>query len=676
MNHTVPYTIESPGYLKVAGESLPRRHPRAKDGLLRYPTEGVLTVFDIVRHSAKLYPNHKAVGSRRLIKMHREFKIVEDKKKEWIYYELSPYNYLSYSQYELLAIQIGSGLRKLSLSSSSKVYLFGTTSANWISMSHGCASQGIPIVTGYDTLSAKDIQHSLSQTHAEAIYLDLHLLDTASIAIENSEVKIVIVNTDSIFSAGYEIEQFRNRHPQFNVITYEELIQLGRHNLAEPIPVKSSDLYCIMYTSGSTGVPNGCCITHENFVAGITGLLAGIDDFVSDKERVLAYLPLAHIFEMALENLVMYIGGTLGYGNPKTLTDASLRNCNGDMVEFKPTIMVGVPQIWETIRKAVLSKLDCSGLVAKMVFWTAISFKSFAARYSLPCKGVFDDLVFGRVRQMTGGRLRYILNGSSGIANNTKEFLSLIVAEVLTGYGLTETCANGALGSPFEQTTSAIGSTSPALDVKLVSIPELGYFADMGAGLCQGEILLRGPAVFKEYFNNPEGTRKAFTPDGWFRTGDVGEFDDHGHLKIIDRVKSLVKMQGGEYIALAKLESIYRTSRTILQVMVHADCDYTRPIVIIMPNTKVLEDKAQELGFSDDDSTLSSERMSAYVLEDLQAIASRSGLSKIETVAGVVITDLEWTPQSGLVTPTMKINRKFILNCFRDEVEKCMQSLG
>nr|ACB12561.1 Fum16 [Fusarium oxysporum] len=676
MNHTVPYTIESPGYLKVAGESLPRRHPRAKHGLLRYPTEGVLTVFDIVRHSAKLYPNHKAVGSRRLIKMHREFKIVEDKKKEWIYYELSPYNYLSYSQYELLAIQIGSGLRKLGLSSSSKVYLFGTTSANWISMSHGCASQGIPIVTGYDTLSAKDIQHSLSQTHAEAIYLDPHLLDTASTALENSEVKIVIVNTDSIFSAGYEIEQFRNRHPQFNVITYEELIQLGRHNLAEPIPVKPSDLYCIMYTSGSTGLPNGCCITHENFVAGITGLLGGIDDFVSDKECVLAYLPLAHIFEMALENLVMYIGGTLGYGNPKTLTDASLRNCNGDMVEFKPTIMVGVPQIWETIRKAVLSKLDCSGLVAKMVFWTAMSFKSFAARYSLPCKGVFDDLVFGRVRQMTGGRLRYILNGSSGIANNTKEFLSLIVAEMLTGYGLTETCANGALGSPFEQTTSAIGSTSPAMDVKLVSIPELGYFADVGVGLCQGEILLRGPAVFKEYFNNPEGTRKAFTPDGWFRTGDIGEFDDHGHLKIIDRVKSLVKMQGGEYIALEKLESIYRTSQTILQVMVHADCDYTRPIVIIMPNTKFLEDKSQELGFSDDNSTLSSERMSAYVLEDLQAIASRSGLSKIETVAGVVITDLEWTPQSGLVTPTMKLNRKFILNCFRDEVENCMQSLG
>ncbi|KAF5018612.1 hypothetical protein F66182_9404 [Fusarium sp. NRRL 66182] len=427
MFHTAPYTIESPGYLEVAGESLPRRHPRAKHGLLQYPTDGVLTVFDVVRNSAKLYPHHKAVGTRRLIKMHREFKMIEDRKKEWIYYELGPYNYLSYSQYEQLTIQIGSGLRKLGLSSSSKIYLFGTT-------------------------SAQDIQYSLSQTHAEAIYLDPHLLDTADIALENSQVKTVIVNTECIFSGDYEIKDFKSEHPQFNVIAYEELVQLGRNNLTEPIPVNPSDLFCIMYTSG--------------------------------------------------------------------------------------------------------------------------------------------------------------------------------------------------------------------------------YLADADVSPCQGEILVRGPVVFKEYFKNPEGTRKAFTRDGWFRTGDVGEFDDRGHLKIIDRVKSLVKLQGGEYIALEKLESIYRTSQAILQVMVHADCEYTRPIVIIMPNTKFLQDKFRELGFNQDESTLSSERVSAYVLEDLQTIARRSGLSKIETVAGVVVTDLEWTPQNGLVTPTMKLNRKFILSYFRDKVEKCMQSLN
>ncbi|KAG4279776.1 hypothetical protein FPRO06_11110 [Fusarium proliferatum] len=623
MFHTAPYTIESPGYLKVAGESLPRRHPRAKHGLLECPTDGVRTVFDIVRNSAKLYPHHKTVGTRKLIKMHREFKIIEDKKKEWVYYELGPYNYLNYSQYEQLTIEIGSGLRKLGLSSSSKVYLFGTT-------------------------SAKDIQYSLSQTQSEAIYLDPHLVGTADIALENSQVKTVIINTDCIFSGDYEIADFKSKHPQLNVIAFEELIKLGRDNLTEPTLINPSDLFCIMYTSGSTGRPKGCCISHENFVAG-----SGIDDFVSDRERVLAYLPLAHIFEMALENLVMYIGGTLGYGNPKTLTSASLRNCHGDMIEFKPTIMVGVPQIWETIRKAVLSRLDCSGIVAKTVFWTALGLKSLAVRYSLPYKGVLDDLVFGRVRQMTGGRLRYILNGSSGIANDTKEFLSLIVAEMLTGYGLTETCANGALGSPFEQTTSAIGPTSPAMDVKLVSIPELGYFTDADFGPCQGEILVRGPVVFKGYFKDPEATEKAFARDGWFRTGDIGEFDDRGHLKIIDRVKSLVKMQGGEYIALEKLESIYRTSQAILQVMVHADCEYTRPIVIIMPNTRFLQDKFRELDFKEDGSALRSERVSAYVLKDLLTIAKGSGLSKIETVAGVVVTDLEWTPQSVCSQPSI-----------------------
>lgn len=135
-------------------------------------------------------------------------------------------------------------------------------------MSHGCASQGIPIVTGYDTLSAKDIQYSLSQTQSEAIYLDPHLVGTADIALEKSQVKTVIINTDCIFSGEYEIADFKSKHPQLNVIAFEELIQLGRDNLTEPTPINPSDLFCIMYTSGSTGRPKGCCISHENFIAG------------------------------------------------------------------------------------------------------------------------------------------------------------------------------------------------------------------------------------------------------------------------------------------------------------------------------------------------------------------------------------------------------------------------
>lgn len=364
---------------------------------------------------------------------------------------------------------------------------------------------------------------------------------------------------------------------------------------------------------------------------------------MSDKECVLAYLPLAHIFEMALENLVLFIGGTLGYGNPRTLADASVKNCAGDMRELRPTVMVGVPQIWETVRKGVMAKLETSGPLIRSLFWGAFNYKTFMSKRKLPMANILDGIVFRKVRDLTGGRLRFTMNGASGISDTTKHFLSLVLAPMLVGYGLTETCVNGALGCPLEYSPTAIGPIPASVDVKLVSIPDIGYSTD--AKVPQGEILIKGLPVMKEYYKNPEETERALTSDGWFKTGDIGEFDAVGHLKVIDRVKNLVKMQGGEYIALEKVESIYRGAQTVANVMVHADPEHSRPIAIIMPNEKVLIEKAQELGV-DEHEMHSSSKVRSAVLKDLQAAGRRSGLSPIEIVAGVVLSDEEWTPPS------------------------------
>lgn len=386
----------------------------------------------------------------------------------------------------------------------------------------------------------------------------------------------------------------------------------------------------------------------------VTGLLAAVGETISDKEVVLAYLPLAHIFEMALENLVLSIGGCLGYGNPRTLSDTSMKNCAGDMRELRPTVMVGVPQVWETVKKGVMAKLETSSPVLKSLFWGAFSYKSFMSRNKLPFASVFDSVVFSKVRQLTGGRLRFTMNGASGISDSTKQFLSLVLAPMLTGYGLTETCANGALGNPLEYTANAIGPVSGALDVKLVSIPEIGYSTD--AKVPQGEIWLKGLPIMKEYYKNPEETAKALTPDGWFKTGDIGEFDADGHLRVIDRVKNLVKMQGGEYIALEKLEAVYRGSQTVANVMIHADPEHNRPIAIIMANEKVLAAKAEELGVGEH-SMHHDPKVQSAVLKDLQVTAKRSGLSGLETIGGVVITDAEWTPDSvSLYSPLLEVS--------------------
>ena len=364
---------------------------------------------------------------------------------------------------------------------------------------------------------------------------------------------------------------------------------------------------------------------------------------MSDKEVVLAYLPLAHIFEMALENLVLFIGGTLGYGNPRTLSDTSMKNSAGDMRELRPTVMVGVPQVWETVKKGVMAKLDTSSPLLKNLFWGAFNWKTFMSRNKLPFASVFDGIVFKKVRELTGGRLRFTMNGASGIADDTKHFLSLVLAPMLAGYGLTETCANGALGCPLEYSPTAVGPIAAAIDVKLVSIPEMNYSADSNPP--QGEIWMKGKPILAEYYDNPDETSKALTEDGWFKTGDIGEFDASGHLKVIDRLKNLVKMQGGEYIALEKLEAVYRGSQTVANVMVHADPNHSRPIAVIMANEKVLAEEAKKLGV-DEHSMHSDKKVRSLVLKDLQTTGRRGGLAGMEIVAAVVITDAEWTPAS------------------------------
>jgi long-chain acyl-CoA synthetase len=365
---------------------------------------------------------------------------------------------------------------------------------------------------------------------------------------------------------------------------------------------------------------------------------------VSDKDYVLAFLPLAHIFEMVLENLVLFIGGTLGYSNPRTLSDVSVKNCAGDMREFRPTVLIGVPQVWENVRKAFMLKLENEHPVRRFLFWAAFSYKSFMSRNKLPLASIFDGIILSKVRESTGGRVRFIVNAASGIATSTKRFLSLVLAPMLLGYGLTETCGSGALGSPLEYSLYSIGTIPASIDVKLVSVPDLGYNTD-GVKTPQGEILLKGLPVMKAYFNNPEQTAKALTSDSWFKSGDIGEFDVNGQLRVIDRIKNLVKMQGGEYIALEKVESIYLTAKTVANVMIHADADHLRPIAIIMPSEKVLVAKAKELGIVEKHMH-TNPKIRDFVFQDLQATGRRSGLSKLEIVSGLVITDRKWTPQS------------------------------
>lgn len=652
-----PYTIDAPGAPDIEGETKPRRHPSAKDGLVTRPHPDIDTVFSLVKHSASTYAGERCVGTRKLLKVHEESKqvpkIVEGKtemvEKKWQYFELSDFSFLTYGEYEKHLLNIGSGLRELGLSKGDKVHMFASTSANWLAVSHASSSQAFTIVTAYDTLGISGVEHTLIQSKPKAMFTDPHLLKTASAALKNADtVKVVIYNDASIGLpvSPEEIDAFKADNPHLKVLSISELASLGEEKSYQPNPPSPEDVYCIMYTSGSTGPPKGVSVTHEAFIAGVAGIVGVLEDTVSANEVVLAYLPLAHILEMVIENLVIFFGATMGYGSVRTLSDTNVRHCVGDMRALAPSILVGVPQIWETIKKGVVNRVNGSSTLVRTMFWGAVHLKSFLVAHNLPGQTALDGIVFGKVRTLTGGRLRYIINGASGISKETAHFLSMIIAPLLTGYGLTETCGNGAVFSPQEfDLTGSCGPVTPAVEVKLVSIPELNYSTSTTPP--QGEILIRGKPVLKEYYLNPEETAKAITPDGWFKTGDIGEFDAVGHLKIIDRVKNLVKLQGGEYIALEKLESVYRSSPAVQNIMVHGDSEHTRPVAIIFVADPAIKAIAKTAGVDPEaPRLLKDERIVGAVLKDLLAQAKTAGLTGLEMVAGVVLTDDEWTPQN------------------------------
>jgi long-chain acyl-CoA synthetase len=362
----------------------------------------------------------------------------------------------------------------------------------------------------------------------------------------------------------------------------------------------------------------------------------------------LAYLPLAHILEFVFENACIYWGGTMGYGNPKTLSDTSVKNCKGDIREFKPTVLVGVPAVWESVKKGIVAKVNSGSPIVKNLFWSALWAKQQMLAWGIPGVGILDSVVFKKVKDATGGKLRICLNGGGPVSKDTQRFISLAITPMISGYGLTETTAMGALMDPMEWTDEALGDIPGSIEIKLVDYPEAGYFATNKPNP-QGEIWIRGVTVMDSYYENEKETKEAMGPDGWFKTGDIGEWDKNGHLKMIDRKKNLVKTQNGEYIALEKLESIYRSATVVANICVYADQQRTKPIAIIVPAEPALKKLAEQIGVEGTgvEDLVHNKKLQAAVLKAMQQAGRSGGLSGIEIIEGVVLADEEWTPQNA-----------------------------
>lgn len=672
-----PFSVQVPGCEKVPGEGIPRRNPECIDGLKSVLDPSCRTSYDIVLRGARLFGEQKCLGSRKLIKMHSEIKkikkMVDGKEqevdKEWTYFEMSGYTYMNFIEYKDLIHELGSGLRALGLKKDDRMQVYAATSAKWLSISHGASSQSIPITTAYDTLGEEGLTHSLIQTHAKAIFCDSPLLPKLQNPLKTAkEVKYVIYNTDIDVDPKH-LEALKSENPEIQIISYDELHEMGKNNPVDPVPPTPDDLMGIMYTSGSTGKPKGVPITHRQLIAGVSGVTVIVGKYIGPGDFLLTFLPLAHILEFVFENACIFWGGTMGYGNPKTLSDASMRNCKGDIGEFRPTILVGVPAVFESVKKGVMTKLAAMPPLRQKMFWGALAAKNFLLAKGLPGSAILDAVVFKKVREATGGRLKITMYGGGPIAKQTADWFSMVIAPLIAGYGLTETTAMGTLMDPAEWNTDSIGTLAGSIEVKLVDYEEAGYSTANTPE--QGEIWIRGDSVTKGYFENEEETKTTFK-DGWCMTGDIGEWDSNGHLKIIDRKKNLVKTANGEYVALEKLESVYRSVSVVMNICVYADQTKVKPVAIVVPIEAAVLKFAKEHGMEDMDyeSLLDNKKMRAMIVKEMHAVGRKAGLAGIELIQGVVLSHEEWTPQNNLVTAAQKLNRKGILEKYKTQIDE------
>ncbi|KAI5795496.1 hypothetical protein DFH27DRAFT_484349 [Peziza echinospora] len=668
-----PFSIQVQGVEKKEGEGIPRTHPK---GQVAFLEEDCRTTYDIVQRGARKFGDAECIGSRTLIKVHEEQtfikKIVDGEEtqvpKMWNYFELSPYKFMSFKQYRDLVDDIGSALRALGLVKGDKLQIFAATSAKWLSMAHGASSQSMSIVTAYDTLGPEGLTHSLVATGSKAIFLDPHLLPQLLKPLETAhEIRTVIYNTESPVQQKH-IDQLKEKFDRLTILSYDDFVKHGQENRVEPVPPTPDDLMGIMYTSGSTGTPKGVPLTHRAVVAAVTGVTVVIGPYIGPGDFLLTYLPLAHILEFVFENSCIFWGGTMGYGNPKTLADRSVRNCKGDIAEFRPTVMVGVPAVFETIKKGVIDKVGQAPAFSQKLFWGALSAKKFLLGSGIPGSGVLDSVVFKKVREATGGRLKLWMYGGGPIAKETQIFLSMVIAPMICGYGLTETSAMGTLTDPEQWNVDTNGTIVGSAMIKLVDYAEAGYLTSNNPE--QGEIWIKGESVCAGYFNNEEETRAAFS-DGWFMTGDIGEWTPTGHLKIIDRKKNLVKTQNGEYIALEKLESVYRSVTVVQNICVYADQTKTKPIAIIVPVEAVLKKLAAEHGIEGPyEEIVHKPKLRSLVLKSMHEVGRKAGLAGIELIEGVVLAHEEWTPENNLVTSAQKLNRRGIKAKYDAEINE------
>ncbi|XP_024130954.1 long-chain-fatty-acid--CoA ligase 1 [Oryzias melastigma] len=626
----------------VGGNPSCRRSALLKDDtLLEFYYDDVRTAYDLFQRGLSITGNGQCLGYRK---------------------PGQPYEWISYTEVAQQAQWIGSGLLAKGCLPNPQQYIgiFGQNKPEWVISELACYTYSMAVVPLYDTLGVEAMVHIINLAEMTLVICDqehraAYLLDYKEKGLTPKMSCLVLFTS---FSQAFAE---RAKKCGVEVLGLDELMDVGRQNLRDPVPPQPQDLAVVCFTSGTTGKPKGAMITHGNIASNTSSVIKILEGcFVIHQDDVsISYLPLAHMFERMIQLTMFCFGASVGFyqGDITLLMD--------DMKTLKPTFLPVVPRLLNRIYDKILGSVK-SPLGRALLHFAVQRKQAELSRGIIRNNSLWDKLMFNKIQASMGGNLRFVLTASAPISSTVLSFLrATLGCMIFEGYGQTECTSGCTFSMPGDSSTGHVGAPLPCAMVKVVDITEMNYLAKNG----EGEICIRGPSVFRGYLKDPERTAEALDSEGWLHTGDVGQWLKNGCLRIIDRKKHIFKLSQGEYIAPEKIENIYVRSAPVLQVFVHGDSLQSYLVGIVVPDPEVFIDWCKERGFMGSYEELcQNPDVKNAVLEDMRRVGKEAGLKSFEQVKDLYLHPEMFSIANGLLTPTLKSRRNDIRKVFQEQL--------
>jgi long-chain acyl-CoA synthetase len=540
----------------------------------------------------------------------------------------------------------GFRLAEMGLRRGDRIALLAENMPEWAIADYAGITAGFVIVPIYPTLTAPQCEYILRDSGARAVFVSSaeHCKKIASVRPALPELRWFIqmlppyeegaVHLEDLYGAGALSAEESNRF---------------EHAATAPQP---EDLFSILYTSGTTGKPKGVMLSHRNLASNIQSSAK----LIGEGDVALSFLPLSHVYERMADYTFAWHGAQLAYV-------PAIEEVPQALLEVRPTVMAAVPRFFEKLYGRVMEQVRGAPKARQKIFWWAVSVGRRKLKYDLNHQSaptalalqhrLADKLVFRKLRERLGGRLKFVISGSAPLSPEIAEFFFACGLVILEGYGLTETSPVLAANVPDSVRIGTVGKPAPGVEIKIAE---------------DGEILARGPNIMMGYYNLPEDTAAAMR-DGWFHTGDIGHLDADGYLTITDRKKDLMKTSGGKFVAPQPIENKLKLNPYILNAVVLGD---RRRFVsaLIVPNLDKLAEHAQRQGIAFQQPAELTKNPQIVSFMEKQVQDWTPELAHFEQIKRVVLLDKDFSIAEGTMTPSMKVRRAMIVSEYAPLIEE------